>query len=329
MKTLVTGATGFIGTHLVQALVKEGREVRCLTRNSDKKSLLENNGVEVVYGNLLDKDSLKSAVNGVKIIYHLAGEVYTDNVETYYKTNINGTRNLIETCINNSIEKFIFFSSIAATGPCLNNEQMSEETCCMPISPYGKSKLECEKLISCFSEQNKLTSVIIRPPVVYGPGINESSRALKLIQTIKQGKIIIPGNGNHRISLCYITNLIQGTLLAEKKAREIGGKYILSDHSPYTYNYIVDTIAAELGIAVSKFHVPQRLVQSSLEGLQYMRSVLRLPDSISIARLQETIQSWNCDISKAKRDLGYNPSVELHEGFKLTLGWCREKKLIN
>jgi nucleoside-diphosphate-sugar epimerase len=328
MKTLITGATGFIGTHLIKALVNEGRDVRCLTRTPGNIDKIECLGAEAFVGDLLFSDSLSSALKDVNIIYHLAGEVYTNNVQTYYKTNIQGTKNLIESSINNSsIKKFIFFSSIAAMGPCRNNTTLNEEISCNPISPYGRSKLECEKLISHFSERHKLPIVIIRPPLVYGPGINESSRALKLIQTIKKGKIIIPGDGTHRISLCYITNLIQGTLLAEKKASVIGEKFILADDGSYTYNNIIDIIAAELGITLSKTYLPHKFIKTSLESLKYLRTFLGLSDSVNLARLQEGIFPWDCDITKAKKELGYMPSIALLEGFKLTLNWCQQNNL--
>lgn len=330
MKTLVTGATGFIGTHLIKALVNEGRDVKCLTRTPENRIKIERQGAEAVIGDLLIPESLSTALKGVNTIYHLAGEVYTDNVATYYKTNIQGTKNLIESSTTNSgIEKFVFFSSIAAVGPGRNNEQIKEEFSCNPISPYGKSKLECEKLIAHFSERHKLPTVIIRPPLVYGPGINQSSRALKLIQMIKKGVMIIPGDGTHRISVCYITNLVQGSLLAEKKAIANAEKFILADDGSYTYNDLVDIIAVELGITLSKVHVPHSLIKNSLGLLKYMRTVFRLPDSVNLARLEEGIFPWDCDISKAKKELGYIPSISLKEGLKLTLNWCQQNNLIN
>ena len=327
MKTLVTGATGFIGRHLVKTLVDEGRDVRCLVRRTSSRSNLEKLEVELTCGDLLDKDSLKRSLKEVNVIYHLGGEVYSSNVTNYYKTNVLGTRNLLETCVGNGVEKFIYFSSIAAMGPNRGKKKLLEEDICIPISPYGISKYECEQIILYFSQKYKLPALIIRPPVVYGLGLNLSSRVLKLMQIIRKGKIIIPGKGRHRISLCHIANLIQGTLLAEKKADLTAKKYILTDERSYAYSEIVDTIAKELGIKLSKIYVPQSILQGTIGFVQLVRGMLRLPPSVDLARLKEGTYSWDCDISKAKEELGYSPSIGIKEGLKTTIRWYRENNL--
>ena len=328
MKTLITGATGFLGTHLVKTLLNEGREVRCLVRRTSSKSSLERLGVELVCGDLLDKDSLKRSLKGASVIYHLGGEVYSSNVEDYYKTNVQGTQNLLETCLDNGAGKFLFFSSIAAMGPNRDKKKpLTEDDICRPISPYGISKNECEKFIVYFSQKYKLPSLIIRPPVVYGPGLNGSSRFLGLLRIIRKGKVIIPGKGDHRISLCYIANLIKGTLLAERKVDLTVRRYILTDKRSYAYNEIIDTIMKETGVEPSKIYVPQSVIRGVIGCMQFARKAFRLSPSVSLARLKEGVCSWDCDISKARKDLGYNPETGIEEGFKTTIRWCQENNL--
>lgn len=117
MKTLVTGASGFIGKHLVRTLVEQGRDVRCLVRETSNTQYLDDLGVELFYGDLLNTDSLKGIIKDVKIVYHLAGQIHSKYSRDFYKVNFDGTRNLVEECLPEKIERFVFLSSIAAVGP--------------------------------------------------------------------------------------------------------------------------------------------------------------------------------------------------------------------
>jgi nucleoside-diphosphate-sugar epimerase len=257
MKTLVTGATGFIGRHLVKALHKQGRALKCLVRKTSQTSFLEQLDVELVYGDLEDKDSLKKALQGTDIIYHAAGEVFALNTENYYKVNVSGVQNLLEACSNGSVRKFIHFSSSSATGPNpVRDIPVTENSPCCPITPYGKSKLEGEKIIRELSKQYNVPIVIIRPPLVYGPKLSKSSRVLMFLELISKGLFRIIGDGYNLLSLCYIDNLIYGVMLAEKEQRAEGETYFLADARPYTINEIAETIAKEAGKQLPIPHMP-------------------------------------------------------------------------
>lgn len=170
MKTLVTGATGFIGSHLVKALVEQGKDVRCLVRKTSDTQYLNELGVELFYGDLLYKESLQEVAKNVNIVYHLAGIVHSKKSSDYYKINTNGTQNLVEVFLSEKIERFVYLSSIAAVGP--NREHgilLNEQSPCRPIDPYGRSKLGAEKLLMNFFKKYGFPIVIIRPPTVYGP----------------------------------------------------------------------------------------------------------------------------------------------------------------
>ena len=170
MKTLVTGATGFIGTHLVKALVEQGRDVRCLVRKTGNTQHLNELGVELFYGDILNKDSLKDIAKDINFVYHLAGEIYSKRSRDFYRVNCDGTKNLVEVCLPENIDRFIFLSSIASVGP--NREHgilLNEQSPCRPIDPYGRSKLGAEKLLMNFFKKHGFPIVIVRPPTVYGP----------------------------------------------------------------------------------------------------------------------------------------------------------------
>jgi len=325
VKTLVTGATGFIGTHLVRVLVEKGRDVRCLVRKNSNKSGLEKLGVELAYGDLLDKQSLEEAVKEVDIVHHLAGEVYSFRVRDYYKNNIDGTKNLLEACHDKKIIKFIYLSSIAAVGQNQSqNVLLNEESPCHPTTPYGKSKLAAEKLLLESFDIHKVPIVIIRPPVVYGPG--QPHVLTRLFRMIHDGKFKIIGNGNNIKSFCYIDNLIQGILLAEESDKSMGRIYFISDNETHTPNEMAQTIAIEGGVALSKMHFPSFI--SSLSG--YLLMVLEKLFgiySISLYAIKIMTVDFGCDILRAKEELGYYPNINLQEGIKRTVQWCREEGL--
>jgi dihydroflavonol-4-reductase len=158
LKTLVTGASGFIGKHLVKTLVKQGRDVRCLVRKTSDTQYLDDLGVELYYGDLLDKDSLKDIAKGVGIVYHVTGLIHSD-----------GTRNLVDECHPKKIEGFVFLSSIAAVGSKQNHDVlMNEQSPCCPISPYGMSKFKAVGFLIQTFKTAGFPAIIIRTPLVYG-----------------------------------------------------------------------------------------------------------------------------------------------------------------
>ena len=148
MKALVTGATGFVGSHLVEALLGQGVQVRCLVRDKGHLGWVKDSSVEFVVGNCQEKNSLKEGVKGVDQVFHLAGAIAAVKEKTYFEVNAMGTENLVQACIENNtrIKKFIYLSSQAAAGPCRIGEKKKESDPCEPVSPYGKSKLLGEQL---------------------------------------------------------------------------------------------------------------------------------------------------------------------------------------
>lgn len=322
MMTLVTGATGFLGRHLVKELHRQGRAVKCLVRKTSQTGFLAHLGVELVFGDLEDKDSLRGALQETDIVFNAAGEVFAQEVENYFTVNVTGVKNLLEACLNGSVRKFIHFSSSSATGPnSLINIAVHEDTPCCPITPYGKSKLEGEKIIKEFSKLHNLPIVIIRAPLVYGSDLSNSSRVLMFLQLINKGLFRIIGSGNNLISLCYIDNLIQGVLLAENEQRAEGQIYFLSDARSYTVNEIAEAIARELGKTIPDVHIPLWAAATLSVALALPAAVFGFTSPLTRNTVNEMKNSWHLDISKARRELGYAPTVTFEDGLKKTVEW--------
>jgi len=319
VKTLITGATGFIGKHLVRTLVEQGRDVRCLVRKTSDRQYLEKLGVELFYGDLLNKNSIKGIVKGVDIVHHLAGEVYSPRSGNYFKINVEGTKNLLEVCLPENIEKFIFLSSIQAVGPNKNQGiLLNEKSPCIPITPYGKSKLKAEQFLREFCANDSSPVIIIRAPLVYGPGAANCRSAI-LFQTIRNGRFMFVGRRNHMLSTCYIDNLIQGMLLLEKNKKSVGKIYFIADQKPFTVEHIVRTIAEAIG-------VPQPKIQIPIWTAYLIAAVLFLPNKIfhfsrilTWNTIREVTHDWACDISLIKKEEGYEPRIDFAKGIRKTI----------
>lgn len=328
MKTLVTGATGFIGTHLVKVLVEKGRDVRCLVRKTSNTKKIEALGVKLFYGDLLDKDSLEGAVKGIDVIYHLAGEVFTSQKERYYQVNLGGLNNLLATCLKNSVRKIIHFSSNSSVGPNPDRKiPVNEDTPCRPIVPYGKSKLEGEHTIKHFSKEYGLPTVIIRPPVVYGPGVSKSSRVFTFLNLINKGLFRVVGDGENLISLCYIDNLIHGVLLAEAEKNAEGETYFIADERPYSINEIAEILAKEEGKKLPKNHLPTWVADILSIGLIMPSKLFGFTSPLPMGTVKELRNNWFVDISKAEKELGYRPIVDFENGIRATVNWFKNEYL--
>ena len=316
MKTLITGATGFIGKSLVRTLLEKNRALRCLVRGKSNVEELKKQGVEIICGDLLDTNSLKEAVKGVNIVYHLAGEVYAKRCDDFFKTNVEGTRNLLDTCLSENIEKIVHLSSIAAVGPNPDrNTLLTEETPCKPITTYGKSKYEGEQLALSYFEKFGLPIVCVRPPTVYGPGQSEVLDSF--FKNIYRKRIVVVGDGDCLRSLCYIDNLIKGLILTEVDGKTGGKVFFIADEKVCTFNQILQTIAREERVEFNERHVGQWFGKLSLATFVLLERM-----NISLMPLYAVgtmVINLGCDISKARNDLGYHPHIDLEEGIRRTI----------
>jgi dihydroflavonol-4-reductase len=320
LKTLVTGATGFIGSHLVRALVEKGRDVRCLVRKTSNTRLLKELRVELVCGDLLNKDSLIEALRDIDIVHHLAAEVYSKRTSDFFRINVLGMNNLLEACAHEPIKKFIYLSSIAVNGvPSGQGILINEESPCSPFTPYGRSKLEAEKLILCHFHKHGIPTAIIRAPVVYGPG--QPYILTRIFNKIAKGRpIYIIDNGNNLRSLCYIDNLIQGILLAEDNAGLSDSVYVISDKKAYTFNEIFQTIAEAEKVKMRKVCLPSFIADIAECVFNIMCKLFNIY-SIELYGILIANAELRCDISKAVKELGYKPQINIKEGVKKTFNW--------
>ncbi len=323
MKALVTGATGFIGSHLTEALLKKGFHVRCLVRRPEELRWLKNLPIEVVKGDITQKDSLMDAVKGVDQIYHLAGVTKALKEKTYFEVNAIGTKNLVRAVLekNPFIQKLIYLSSLAASGPSRNGCKKESDPC-EPISPYGQSKWMGEEF--ALTHSHKLPILILRPSAVYGPRDRDIYTFFKCLS--KRINPCLTGPVQH-ISLCYVEDLVRAIFMASEAQTKSGEIFFLSDGHSYRMEEIGNIFAQVMGVRALRLRIPERMIFGIAFFSEYLSKLSKKPSLLNRGKAIEMVQrNWTCDITKAKTMLGFHPQFSLFQGAQLTFNWYKKEK---
>jgi nucleoside-diphosphate-sugar epimerase len=324
MQALVTGATGFIGSHLVEALLQRGVQVRCLVRPTSHLKWLKGLPVEIIYGDCQEKDSLRPVVQDVDLVFHLGGATQAIEAKTYLEVNAVGTENLVQACLehNPRLQKFIYLSSLAAAGPGRKGGKKKESDHCEPLSAYGKSKRRGEEL--ALSRAQELPLVILRPAAVYGP---RDKAFLALFQCLaKRIKPDFSGGVQH-LSLCSVQDLVGAILLAAETRTQSGDIFFLSDGQDYRIEDINDSFAQAMKVTAFRLRLPPAVLFGIARVAECFSKVSGKPALLSRDKVEEMIQpNWLCDITKAKSFLGFEPQISLARGAKLTFDWYKKEK---
>ena len=320
---MVTGATGFIGSHLVEALVQQGAQVRCLVRDIHHLGWVKACPVEFAVGDCQEKNTLRHVVKEVDRVFHLAGATTAVKEKTYFDVNALGTDNLVQACIENNtrLEKFIYVSSQAAAGPCRNGDKKKETDVCEPVSSYGKSKLRGEAL--ALSHAHELPLVILRPSAVYGPRDKGFYAVCKCLS-----KGIEPCLSGHEqyISMCYVQDLVRGILLAAQTQTANGAIFFLSDGRDYRMAEIGALFAQAMETNALRLRLPKQVLFGMAFLAECFSRVSGQPRVLNRDKVKEMIQKdWRCDISKARALLGYEPRMSLARGAELTVSWYKKE----
>ena len=319
---VVTGANGFVGSHLVELLLREGYQVKCIIRKTSNLRWIKDLNVAFYDCGLTDVDALKEVFADANYIFHIAGVVAAKKPELFYKGNVTTTRKVLEAAKGNPhIRKIIMTSSLAASTPTVKGKPATEDMPSAPVSTYGKSKVEQEQLAKSY--MNDLPITLIRPPVVYGP---RDTEVLLLFKTIKKRLMAMVGFTEKYLSLVYIDDLVNGMLLAATSDKTTGQTYFLgSAQAEYAYSELSLKIADLLGVKPLKIRLPHVLVYMVGGISQFFGRFGKKPPTLNIEKAREmTRDSWSCSSEKAMREFGYAPAMPLDEGLRKTIEWYKE-----
>ena len=323
---VITGANGFVGSHLVDLLLEKKYKVRCLIRKTSNMRWLEGKDIEILNTGLFDKEGLRKAFKDTEYIFHVAGVVKSKKPEGYFKGNVDTTRNLLDTALEfkDSIKRFLIVSSLTAAGPSLDGKPVNEETECRPITTYGRSKLAEEKLAETFMD--KLPITICRAPAVYG---ERDTEILIFFKTFNKGLMTTIGFDKKKISLIHISDLVNGFSLAAENDKSKNQIYFISSEKYYTWEEIGEVTSKVTGKKPVKVKVPHSVVFSIASIAQFFAIFNSNPATLNIEKAKDITQnSWTCDTGKAVKDLGYHQKISIEEGIKRTVDWYKKMKWV-
>ncbi|MEA3499792.1 MAG: NAD(P)-dependent oxidoreductase [Candidatus Marinimicrobia bacterium] len=326
MKAFVTGATGFIGYHLVKKLLSMNWEVVCLSRKNSNNNTEFQKEVSWIIGDLFDKKALAEGCSNADIIFHLAGQIKAINKKELFETNANGTKNLIEAILkSNKNTHLIFLSSLSASGPTNKNKVNTESDKNKPISNYGKSKLLAEDII--LKNRDNLYSTIIRPGIVYGPKDRETLLFFKLA---KFGINLHLGINEQHLSMIFVEDLIQLIIKTTTIKTNSGEIFFASDNDTgYSWNKIMRTIANIMNKKIVTIIIPKFVIKTIIYISVFLANIFHYSTILNLDKYEELkYPNWVCSSQKAKKILKYNPEFSLKNGLEKTYKWYKENDWI-
>jgi UDP-glucose 4-epimerase len=333
MHVLVTGANGFIGQHLVRALLDAGQVVRCMYNAKKPLHFFKEAEVEWWDADLRDANSMQGIAKNIDLVYHLAAIPRNDiskSWEDFRIQNIEGTALLLKESNSSGVKRFVYVSSVEAAGYGDGTHPRVESDPCHPENNYGKSKLLAEELVG--KDGWSFEYVITRLPMVYGPGT--FLIVPKLFGFVKKGFYPLIGSGETLMEFCYVKNAVSALLLAGLDARAKGELFYVSDMRSYSIKEVVLHIAHAMNVKLVLLHIPISLALATAFLFEAIARVLPFPPIVSRYSgkpffTRETVR-WttrNCNIvstEKIKKLLGYSPSVDISDGCNQTATWLRE-----
>jgi len=323
VKVLLTGANGFVGSHILDHLVEGGHQVVALLRRTSDSRFIQENlpHVEVRYGSLESLESLCEAVRGADLVIHCAAKTKAVRWKEYYQVNGEGTRNLVaacNTCVA-SVRQLILVSSLAVSGPGTLGCPAREEAPPRPVSVYGKSKLLGEHYVR---SESRVHFTILRPAAVYGP----RDRDLYLpFGAIRRGVAPLLAGGRYPLSLIYVADVAQAVLMAMGRVRGFGGTYHLAHPVPWTQRAFLAAIAEAMGARPWRLPLPVPTLYPICAVSELWSRLTSRPSIVNLQKIPEyCAPGWVCDTARAAEDLGFVAATPLGDGIRLTLRWYED-----
>jgi nucleoside-diphosphate-sugar epimerase len=310
---LVTGGTGFIGSHLVDRLLEKKESFRVLARRpgSVKNAI-------ALRGDLATAEGIAEALEGVETVIHLAGTTKTVASGGYRLGNVVATENLARAIAATGRRiRVIHVSSLAAAGPAPDDAAVTEDDEPRPVSLYGKSKLEGERRM----REHVPGAVIVRPPVVYGP---RDTDVFQILKSASQGLALRIAGGERWFSAIYVSDLVDGILLAAQSPSAEGKTWFLAHPKPVSFTTMIADMAQAIGRTPRVITIPAAAAFAAGSCAETLARLTRKPGILSRDKVREMICTrWVCATDRAKHELGFEGGTDFHKGIEKSIAWYR------
>ncbi|MBL8797479.1 MAG: NAD-dependent epimerase/dehydratase family protein [Planctomycetia bacterium] len=326
-RLLITGATGFVGSHLAEAFRGRGHAVVALARDGSETAFLEQLGVTLQRGDLNDREAVARAVQDVEVVVHCAAKVGDwGPIEAYRAVNVEGLRNLLEACRGIPLRRFVHLSTLGVYAA--RHHYGTDESEPPPerhIDGYTQTKVEGERLVLEYHREHQLPAVVLRPGFVYGP--RDRTVLPKLVASLKQRLVRYLGSRRRALNAIYVGNLTDAVELAIKNPQAVGRVYNLTDGEFVSKERFIGSIVRSLELPPpGLLAVPLWLARTVAFVLERQARLQRAPEPPALTQARIKFLGLNLDFSieRARQELGYRPRVSFDEGMARTMAWYRE-----
>lgn len=320
---LVTGASGFIGSHVVDALIQRDCKVHCLVRRTSDLRWLDRTKVKLHFGSLETGRALEECLKQTNYIFHCAGLTRAKTRQEFFSVNATACKTLYERCVvhGKHLKRIVHISSLASVGPALADHTVDEDTPCKPITYYGKSKRAGEEIALQYS--SSLPIVILRPPIVYGP---REVNFFAFIDAIARGWNLQIGHKNRVLSLIYIADLVQAMLRAAVSPSSENDVYFITDGNFYHWQEVVETASKILNVRPRSLRIPDGLlgfVGLLMEFISIYQNKAPLLDSQRIKDIRQS--TWTASPRKFFDRFEFQPQYDFQKGLEETVNWHKKQ----
>jgi len=320
VRALVTGATGFVGSHLVEALRRGGHDVAALVRSPGKAAALAALGVEQVRGDLADRDALARAAAGRDVVFHVAGLTAALDEAEYVRANRDGTRALVDAAERGGAGRVVYVSSMAAAGPAARGRPLAGDEPPAPVTAYGRSKLAGESAV----RESRLPWTIVRPPMVYGPRDRE---VLKVFQLARFGLAPVFGDGTQELSAVHAADLASSLVAVASAAAAAGATYYPCHPEIFTSEGFIQAVGRAAGKRVVVLRIPLAVGRLALAGTGAAARMAGRATILNADKANEFFQpAWTGDPAPLARDAGWRAAHDLSSGLSDTWRWYRSAR---
>jgi nucleoside-diphosphate-sugar epimerase len=320
VKAFVTGGTGFVGTHLVQALRARGDAVTCLVRSPERTRNLAWEDVRTIPGDLDSPEALRQGCAGADVVYHVAGSISARNRREFFAVNRDGTARVLAAATAQPPGRFVYVSTLAVGGPTVPGRPIDETRAPEPVTGYGRSKLAAEELVRGVA----FPWTIVRPPVVYGERDRET---LKIFRLARLGWGAVIGDGTQELSVVYAGDLAAALIAAATADQAAGHVYYAAHADVTTSAALVLAVGEAMGRQPRLVRLPGPLARVALWTIGSLASLMGRATVLSADKADEFLApAWTCRADALARDTGWRAATDLHTGLARTAAWYRTEE---